>query len=247
MDPGTSAGMTKGAPRPTQPVVVLLLHMSKFFRKYQKYVTRQNYIVAIAVVQAVTLMAIMVPAALIWPSNQYVLTSASSVKDKDIAVGIVLGAGVKPNGTPYRELQARLDAAAEALDKGYVQKLIVSGDNRFSHYDEPNAMKRYLVESKRVDPIKIQSDFAGRSTYESCERASKIFGLKKAILISAPSHLPRAIYLCRHFGIEAYGIGSSAAFEANNATRREVMARAKAVWNVYFMGEPTVLGSPIKL
>lgn len=159
-------------------------------------------------------------------------------------VGIVLGAGISKDGKPYDELKARLDVAAEALSKGVVQKLILSGDNRFENYDEPSAMKRY-VQDKGIASDKLVRDYAGRSTYESCERASKVFGVKKAIIFSAHSHLPRAIYLCRHFGVEAFGVGSG--LEANNSSRREPLARVKAVYNIYIAGEPTVLGDPISL
>jgi vancomycin permeability regulator SanA len=75
------------------------------------------------------------------------------------------------------------------------------------------------------------------------ERASKVFGLEETIIFSAGSHLPRAIFLCRHFGIEAYGVASK--IEANNSTRREALARVKALFNTYIYSEPTVLGSRI--
>ena len=112
-------------------------------------------------------------------------------------VGIVLGAGVTADGKPYNELRARLDTAADALQAGVVGKLVLSGDNRFSNYDEPSAMYNYLVETKHISPDKLVRDFAGRSTFESCERAAKIFEIKSTILFSAESHLPRAIYLDR--------------------------------------------------
>lgn len=179
---------------------------------------------------------------LVETDKKYVLPSNSG---KHVRVGIVLGAGITKQGKPYKELQARLDSAAAALNKGQVDKLILSGDNRFKNYDEPSAMKKYLVDVKRVDPKKLQPDFAGRSTYESCERASRVFGVKQAIIYSAGSHLPRAIYLCRHFGIEAYGVSSGV--EANNSTRHELLARTKAVFNIYIYGERTVLGPAIKV
>lgn len=160
-------------------------------------------------------------------------------------VGIVLGAGVNAQGKPYKELQARLDVAAQAFKKGQVDKLIVSGDNRFKNYNEPAAMQRYLQEKWQIPADKIQPDYAGRSTYESCERAAKVFGLQETIIYSAGSHLPRAIYLCRHFGIETYGVSSTV--EANNATRREIMARVKAIYNVYVRGEKTILGPKITI
>jgi vancomycin permeability regulator SanA len=160
-------------------------------------------------------------------------------------VGLVLGAGINSRGKPYKELVARLDSAADALNNGTVNKLILSGDNRFYNYNEPEAMKQYLVEKRGIDAKKLVRDYAGRSTYESCERAAKIFGVNKLIIFSAGSHLPRAIYLCKHFGIDVQGISSR--LEADNSTRRELLARVKAVYNVKLVGERTVLGESIPL
>lgn len=183
--------------------------------------------------------------------GSYVLISANSkfilskekISEQNITTGLILGAGVAKNGKPYKELQARLDSAADNLSKGSVKKLILSGDNRVKKYNEPAAMQKYLIEQRHVAQDKLVMDYAGRSTYESCERAAKVFGQKKLIIFSAESHLPRAIYLCRHFGIESFGVPSG--IEANNSTRREILARTKAIINVYFHGEKTVLGPPI--
>lgn len=109
---------------------------------------------------------------LIEPYKKYEInTDARSSTD----IGLVLGAGVAGNGRPYKELQARLDAAAGALESGVVSKLILSGDNRFINYDEPTAMFNYLVKDKGISEDKLVRDYAGRSTYESCERAAKVF------------------------------------------------------------------------
>lgn len=198
------------------------------------------------------LAVLMIPIALmivayqiIEPYSSYILSGDAQVKSKGIRVGMVLGAGVTKDGKPYRELRARLDSAALALQHGDVQKLILSGDNRFKNYDEPTAMKNYLVNVKHVSADKLQPDFAGRSTYESCQRAAEVFGQKRLVLYSAASHLPRAIYLCRHFGIETYGVASGV--EANNASRREAEARVKALYNVHVRGENTILGAPIHI
>ena len=176
------------------------------------------------------------------PYTQYIRTPETA---ENIKVGLVLGAGISPDGKPFDELKARLNVAADAVNAGTVDKLIVSGDNRFKNYNEPEVMKQYLINERQIPDDKIVSDYAGRSTYESCERASRIFQVNKLIIFSANSHLPRAIYLCRHFGIEAYGIPSG--LEANNSTRRELLARVKAVSNAHLIGEQTVLGDPIPL
>lgn len=173
-------------------------------------------------------------------NKKYILQPDNS---KHVKVGLVLGAGITKNGQPFKELQARLDTAADALNNGKVEILLLSGDNRFKNYNEPDAMKDYLINTKHIPADKLQPDYAGRSTYESCERAHKIFGVEQTIIFSAGSHLPRAIYLCRSFGIEAYGIASGV--EANNSTRRELVANVKAIYNVYINGENTILGPKI--
>lgn len=168
---------------------------------------------------------------------------------ESIRVGIVFGGGVT-DSQPLPLVRDRLDVAKDLLDRGYVYKLIVSGDNRALDYNEPTVMRNYLVNELGVAASDVQEDFAGRSTYETCDRAKKIFGLNTAFLISESTHLPRAIYLCRHFGIKAYGIKSDG--QASRGPKigqrwRELLARNKALFNTNVYGEQTVLGDPIKI
>ena len=165
-----------------------------------------------------------------------------------VRVGVVLGGGIEGD-QPRPLLRDRLETAKRLLETGVVDKLVLSGDNRFESYNEPAAMQNYLV-AEGVDIASLQLDFAGRSSYETCERAKKIFGLDSAVFVSESTHLPRVLYLCRHFGIEAYGVASDGA--ASSGSRigqrwREVLARNKALLNVYIKGENTVLGEPIRL
>lgn len=220
--------------------------------KLQNFVYKNGKYIKIAVLVTTVLgfsvgIFLILSYVLIFPNKQYILDRQNDtfIHDKRIPVGLVLGAGITKSGKPFRELQARLDMAADELAKGNIDQLILSGDNRFSGYNEPDAMKKYLVDTRHVPEAVLHPDYAGRSTYESCERAAKVFSQNKIIIISAQSHLPRAIYLCRHFGIEAFGIASGV--EANNSRRRELVARAKAVFNVYILGERTVLGPTIRL
>lgn len=172
-----------------------------------------------------------------------------AVKPNDFRVAIVLGGGIL-SGQPRPLLQDRLDVAAKLLQEGRVDKLLLSGDNRQVDYNEPQAMRDYLVNNKHITAKQLQLDNAGRSTYETCERAKKVFGLDKALLISESTHLPRAIYLCRSFNLEAYGYPSddqSLAGLKLGQRWREVLARTKAGINVHFIGERTVLGDKIRL
>jgi vancomycin permeability regulator SanA len=212
-----------------------------WWRMYKWYVV--GLLVSVA---SLPLLAVAGSYVLIKPYERYVLSSHQAVQSKHIAVGLVLGAGVdRTTGKPYKELRSRLDVAAAALQNGDIQKLILSGDNRFKDYDEPTAMQRYLIDTYGISPDVLQADFAGRSTYESCARAAKVFGQERLVLFSAGSHLPRAMYLCRHFGIETYGVASD--LEADNAFRREALARVKAVYNLYIRNEKTLYGPAISL
>lgn len=182
-------------------------------------------------------------------SRVYSLQSAEVIElSDDITVGIVFGGGVS-NEFPLPLLQDRLDTAKKLLDSGRVDTLLLSGDNRSPFYSEPDAMYTYLTDLG-VDPSKLQPDYAGRSTYETCERAKKVFGVTKGFLISESTHLPRAVYLCRHFGIDAHGVKSDG--QASSGLKlgqrwREVLARDKAVFNAYILGENTVMGDQISL
>ncbi len=163
-------------------------------------------------------------------------------------VAIVFGGGVSKDN-PLPLVKDRLDTAKELYNKGFINKILVSGDNRSLDYNEPAVMQKYLIE-KGVNINDVQPDYAGRSTYETCERANKIFGISTAILVSENTHLPRAIYLCRHFGIESYGVASDG--ESSSGLQigqrwREILARDKAVFNVNIYGERTILGDPIDI
>lgn len=207
--------------------------------QWQSASTHKWRILTVAVLCA-SLLLFIAPAFHMAQQRVFILATSHTQK---FEYGIVFGSGVNQQGEPYDELRARLNTAADDVQRGAVDKLILSGDNRFENYNEPTAMKRYLISERGLNPDILQEDFAGRSTYESCERARKIFSIERAVLYTAGSHLPRAIFTCRHFGIESYGVSSGV--EASNASRREPLAIIKMYFNLYVLGEPTVLGEPI--
>ena len=77
---------------------------------------------------------------------------------------LVLGAGVRDDGSPSDVLRDRLDEALDLYRAGRVAKIIVSGDHQTTHYDEPNAMRAYL-EANGVPAPAIFMDHAGLDTY----------------------------------------------------------------------------------
>jgi SanA protein len=215
---------------------------------------RTRLFVALIVVGVLVLFAVLsllIPYLLVGRYASFMYTSETIQQVQNIPnVGIVFGGGIDGNNKPRDLLRERLDKAADMYDKGVIKKILVSGDNRFRNYNEPLAMATYLINERHIPEEVIQQDNAGRSTYETCERAQKIFALKRVILFSESTHLPRALYLCRHFDIDAYGIetdGAAIQQLRDSQMFRELFARTKAVYNIEINGEPTVLGDQIPI
>ena len=162
-------------------------------------------------------------------------------------VAIVFGAEVKKDGTPSVVLRDRVETAVELFKSGKVEKLLMSGDNRFVDYNEPEAMRQYALTLGMPD-ADIVLDFAGRSTYDTCYRAKEIFGVDSAILITQGFHLPRALFLCNALGVDAVGVEADHYYYLKRLrflwNIRELLATVKSVWDVYLAKPLPVLGEP---
>lgn len=162
-------------------------------------------------------------------------------------VAIVFGAGLWRDGSPTPILQDRVATAAALYFAGKVEKLLLSGDNRFANYNEPEAMRRYAV-SLGVPNEALVLDYAGRRTYDTCYRAATIFGVKEAILVTQAFHLPRAIYLCNHLGVDGIGVQADQRVYRRSSmaywTLRELLATVNALWEVHVTRPLPVLGEP---
>lgn len=162
--------------------------------------------------------------------------------------GLVLGAGLRPDGSPSPVLEDRLSEALELYLAGRAKTILVSGDHQTHVYDEPNAMRRWL-EDRGVPPAAIFMDHAGTDTYSSVWRARHVFGASRIIVVTQRFHLPRALWMARSMGIEAEGAiadrrlyRGAAWFEA-----REIVSRTKAVIDVATSRRPHHQGPRIPL
>jgi SanA protein len=162
-------------------------------------------------------------------------------------VAIVFGAGLWRNGTATPVLQDRVQTAADLYFAGKVEKLLMSGDNRFVDYNEP-AVMRELALSFGVPEEAVVLDYAGRRTYDTCYRAKAIFGVTEAILVTQAFHLPRAIYLCNLLGVDSVGVEADLRvyrkFSVLYWNLRELLATVAALWDVNISHPVPVLGSP---
>jgi SanA protein len=162
-------------------------------------------------------------------------------------VAIVFGAEVKKDGTPSIILRDRVETAVALYKSGKVEKLLMSGDNRFVDYNEPEAMRRYAL-ALGIPDADIVLDYAGRRTYDTCYRAKEIFGVNSAVLVTQGFHLPRALFLCNAFGIDAIGVEAQNYYYLKRLqlywNLRELLATVQSVGDVYLLQPLPVLGKP---
>jgi vancomycin permeability regulator SanA len=185
------------------------------------------------------------------PRIIFVLSAAPLIFSKEQTparrVAIVFGAEVKKDGTPSVVLRDRVETAVDLYKRGRVEKLVMSGDNRFVGYNEPESMRQYALTLGMPDSD-IVLDYAGRSTYDMCYRTKEIFGVNSAILVTQGFHMPRALFLCKAFGIDAVGVEASNYYYLKRSrliwNTRELLATVKSVWDVYLTRPLPVLGKP---
>jgi len=165
-------------------------------------------------------------------------------------VAIVFGAGIQPDGSPSGILADRVATAAELYRSGKVSKLLLSGDNRFVDYNEPQSMYDYGLRLGIPDAAMVR-DYGGRRTYDTCVRARESFRVSRALLVSQAYHLDRALFTCDSLGIEVQGVAAEGTYPREvfiNWWMRELPATAGAFLDL-FVAPPTnvVLGAPIPI
>ncbi|MCD6520330.1 MAG: YdcF family protein [Anaerolineae bacterium] len=163
-------------------------------------------------------------------------------------VAIVFGAGVWPDGRLSDILADRVYTAAQLYQRGKVEKLLMTGDNRFIYYNEPQHMHDYAVELG-VPHKDIVLDYAGRRTYDSCYRAKHIFGVERAILVSQGYHLDRALFIANNLGIDAIGVLADRRtyLHLQRYWWRELLATPLAWWDVKIAHPLPILGEKLPI
>ncbi len=158
---------------------------------------------------------------------------------------IVFGAGLQRDGTPSPVLRDRVETAADLYFAGKVEKILLSGDNRFLYYNEPGSMMDYAL-SLGVPKDALVLDYAGRRTYDTCYRAKEIFGLNDVLLVTQSFHLPRALFTCQNLGLQAVGVVADRREYLRSSKlsweMREVPASLVAMWDVWVAHPEPVLG-----
>ncbi|WP_297984593.1 ElyC/SanA/YdcF family protein [uncultured Chryseobacterium sp.] len=151
---------------------------------------------------------------------------------------LVLGTSPKmKSGLANPYFVYRMDAAALLYHHGKVKKIIVSGE-KSKGYDEPTAMRNYLVYQEGVPEEIITMDTKGFKTQLSVKRCKEIYEQNNIIIVSQGYHNLRALFFARSINMNAL------AFDAQESQRpesfyrnqsREFLARVLAVF-YYILG-----------
>ncbi len=177
-------------------------------------------------------------------------TAAGLPVESTRRVAIVFGAGLWYDGGPSPVLYDRVATAAQLYKDGQVQKILLSGDNRFINYSEPEVMRQTALQLGVPDDVLVL-DYAGRRTYDTCYRARDIFGVNHAILVTQAFHLERALYLCNALGIDSLGlIADRRAYDAGSYAwwqLREAAATLEAWLDLNLTHPVPVLGEKIPI
>lgn len=173
--------------------------------------TRSHLIARCAGVLVVALVTafLFVAASNVWVTaieDVHAYMTVASVPARDVA--IVPGSPTS-QGKARATLEGRLQTALALYRANRVATILVSGTNS-ARDPETTAMKEWL-EARGVPAAAIWVDSAGFRTRETMMRAISLFAVKNAVICTEPLHMPRALFLARHNGIDAVGLQLGAA------------------------------------
>ncbi|MBQ9086568.1 MAG: YdcF family protein [Clostridia bacterium] len=162
--------------------------------------------------------------------NEYLRTEEFAGNSYD---GIlVLGAGLRSDGTPSDMLRDRLQVAVDLYRKGVAPYIILSGDCSGEDYDEVSAMEKYCL-AQGIPSEALRRDDSGFSTYESMFNLRQNGG-GRILVVTQRYHLYRALFIAREMGMEADGCPSDPRSYRGQFLRdiREIGARVKDYFKV---------------
>ncbi len=167
-------------------------------------------------------------------TNGRTYTKISKVPPRETA--LVLGTSPRmKSGVSNPYFTKRMDATALLYHHGKIKKIIVSGE-KSQGYDEPFAMKNYLVYQEGVPENIITEDPKGFKTQASINNCKNIYKKNDIIIVSQGFHNLRALFYARNNNMNALGFDAQDVFSNQSFYRnqsREFLARVSAV--VYYL------------
>ena len=158
------------------------------------------------VVCVVCLLGLLVAGAL----SALIATTAAATPPAGVDCLLVLGAGLRPNGTPTETLQYRLDAALDYLEANPRTICIVSGGQGLGEpCTEADAMASYL-ERRGLDARRITKEGRSTTTAENIRNSAELLDPDATVaIVTNDFHLYRALRIAEKNGLPgAYGLAA---------------------------------------
>jgi SanA protein len=194
------------------------------------------------------IVVVAIPNLVVWRGGREPVT-ADAAKVPHAQAALVLGAQVLPSGRPSDMLVDRVKAAEDVYRAGRVDKLLLSGDHSRVNYDEVGTMRKMML-ADGIPAADIFTDHAGFDTWDSAQRAKRVFDVDSAVVVTQGFHMARALYEARHAGLDATGFIADRRNYGRVMPRlkaRETLARVKAFGDVVTGASPKFLGAEIPI
>ncbi len=177
-------------------------------------------------------------------ASSFIYENIDDVKTGETA--LILGAAVYADGDLTPVYKSRVDKAIELYNAKKVSKILASGDNSTVEHNEVNPVRDYLL-AKGVPDVDIYLDHAGFDTYSTMYRARDIFKVTSVVIVTQSFHMPRAIFIARALGVNAYGLPTDDEKVKFFNYVREIFANEKALINLILHRQPKYLGEAIPI
>lgn len=144
---------------------------------------------------------------------------------------VVLGTGVKANGTPGPVLHGRLDRAVQLYLAHDVPLIIVSGADHVGGNNEASAMAAYL-ETQGVPATAIIQDHDGVNTDATAHDTAAIMrerGLHSVVVVTSYYHIARTKMAMRREGVTIIGQAHSGVVD-----KQDAFPIAREVADIYY-------------
>lgn len=138
---------------------------------------------------------------------------------------IVLGARVRPDGSPSDALRDRVLLGVELLKRGLATRLVFTGGTPDARPTEASAMLT-IAQRAGVSRERIELESASTTTLENAARCAEQMSEREVLLVTCDFHLARAAAIFREAGFKVWPVPSKRSI--SRADRSRLMVKETA-------------------
>lgn len=172
----------------------------------------------------------------------HIYTKISEIPQRKVAV--LLGTKKYFHGKLNKYYFPRLKATVRLYNAKKVSFVVVSRNKN----NVVKLIKKDLIKLG-IPEKKIYLDFKGITSYDAMYRIHKVYGQKKFIVISQNYQLERAIYLAKHYGLQAVAYAAKCERDNNGIKINfiEKYERVKMFYYIFTKKKPIYFGEKVQI